>query len=85
VYWPWQLRIHARSFLDYPPKPCAQTDDALVELARLRRRVDDAGAGFDAADVACHSDVAPHTNADEDSRPMTFIDSVLEHVAGLAP
>jgi hypothetical protein len=73
------------AFPEYPLQPCALTDEALVELARLRRRVDDAGADFDAAEVACHSDIAPHTTADEESRPMTLIDWALEHAVELAP
>jgi hypothetical protein len=76
----------------YPLQPWALNDETLVELARLRGRVHDAGAGFDCPDAACDSDLEPHNTADEEGRLIPFeevrlipfIDWVLEHAAELA-
>ncbi|WP_051324836.1 phosphotransferase [Candidatus Solirubrobacter pratensis] len=59
---------------EYPLPPWALTDDALVAVARLLRRLHDASAGYDGAGVVCHNDVAPYNTVYVDGRPVAFID-----------
>lgn len=59
---------------EYPLPAWALSDDALVAVARLLRRLHDASVGFADDGVVCHNDVAPYNTVYSDGRPIAFID-----------
>jgi hypothetical protein len=79
----WSFPV--RAFPEYPLQPWTLTDEALVELERLQRRVHDSGAGFNGAEVVHRSDFAAENSTREEGCPITFIDWLFEHTAELAP
>ena len=70
----------------YPVPDWAWSDDLLVDVASLLRRVHDATAGadlprtgwrrdaVDPVEVVCHSDVAPYNTVCRDGRVVAFVD-----------